>query len=330
MTHIIIDTQNLFFRGRHATRGDIDEMIGMCFHVIFNSVRKCWEDFNGTHVIFALDNRSWRKDVYPPYKRKRHDANKKKSFEEQEEDKFFYEAFDEFCAFLKDKTNCTVLSAPLLEADDLISGWIQNHPNENHVIISTDSDYIQLLAPNVKQYNGTSGELFTIDGIFDIDGKRAVVKKTGEVKPVPNPEYALFMKIIRGDTSDNIFSSYPGIREKGTKKKVGITEAFQDRHERGFAWNSFMQSTWEDHLGVEHRVADDYQRNKMLIDLREQPPHIKELIDEAIKANAVKKSIGVVGVKLIKFCGVYGLKRISDNATQYATFLNSAYKGESC
>ena len=32
-----------------------------------------------------------------------------------------------------------------LEADDLIAGWVQAHPNDNHVIISTDGDFAQLL-----------------------------------------------------------------------------------------------------------------------------------------------------------------------------------------
>ena len=37
-----------------------------------------------------------------------------------------------------------------LEADDLIAGWVQAHPNDNHVIISTDGDFAQLIAPNVN------------------------------------------------------------------------------------------------------------------------------------------------------------------------------------
>ena len=60
MTYIIIDTANVFFRARHIVRGDISEKVGMSLHVVLNSVRKAWKDFNGTHVIFCLEGRSSR------------------------------------------------------------------------------------------------------------------------------------------------------------------------------------------------------------------------------------------------------------------------------
>ena len=68
---------------------------------------------------------------------------------EQEEDKLFWETFDEFKKFIYEKTNCTVLQHPQLEADDLIAGFIQCHPTDDHVIISSDTDFHQLLAENV-------------------------------------------------------------------------------------------------------------------------------------------------------------------------------------
>jgi hypothetical protein len=64
-----------------------------------------------------------------------------------------------------------------LEADDLISGWIWNHPDDHHVIVSSDTDFYQLLAPNVQQYNGVADELHTLEGIFDKKGKLVIDKK---------------------------------------------------------------------------------------------------------------------------------------------------------
>ena len=52
-------------------------------------------------------------------------------------------------------------------------------------------------------------------------------KKTGEPKPAPEPAFMLFEKCMRGDTSDNVFSAYPGVRKKGTKNKVGLIEAIR-------------------------------------------------------------------------------------------------------
>ena len=226
MTYILVDTANTFFRARHVIRGNAEEKVGMAMHITLNSIKKAWKDFNGSHVIFALEGRSWRKDHYAPYKRNRSEARAALSPREQEEDKLFWETFDQFKEFVSTKTNCTVLHNPVLEADDLIAGWIAKHPNDNHVIISTDGDFAQLIAPNVKQYNGVSGITTTHEGYFDEKGKAVLDQKTKEVKPAPNPEWLLFEKCMRGDTSDNIFSAYPGVRTKGTKNKVGLQEAF--------------------------------------------------------------------------------------------------------
>jgi 5'-3' exonuclease len=327
MTYILVDTANTFFRARHVIRGDADIKLGMAFHITLNSIKKAWQDFNGSHVVFCLEGRSWRKDYYEPYKRNRSDARAALTPSEQEEDKLFWEAFDTFKDFIIEKTNCTVLHHPQLEADDLIAGWIQNHPESNHVIISTDSDFEQLIAPNVKQYNGISEITITHEGYFDAKGKSVVDKKTQEPKSAPNPEWLLFEKCMRGDTSDNVFSAYPGVRTKGTSKKVGLLEAFEDRQTKGFAWNNLMLQRWVDHNGKEHRVLEDYERNKQLIDLSRQPNDIRAVIDEtidvAIKSN---KSISQVGIRLMKFCNLFDLKKIADQAQSYAEPLNARYE----
>ena len=52
MTHILVDTANTFFRARHVIRGDASEKIGMAIHIMMNSIKKAWQDFDGTHVVF--------------------------------------------------------------------------------------------------------------------------------------------------------------------------------------------------------------------------------------------------------------------------------------
>ena len=87
-----------------------------------------------------------------------------------------------------------------------------------------------------------------------------------------------------------------------------------------------MLQRWVDHNGEEHRVLDDYERNKVLIDLTAQPAEVKEkiasTIQESIDAN---KDISQVGVRLMKFCHLYDLKKISDQAQAYAEPLNARY-----
>lgn len=325
MTYILVDTANTFFRARHTVRGDADIKVGMALHIMLNSVKKAWQDFGGKHVVFCLEGRSWRKDYYKPYKANRAETRAAMTVKEQEEDALFWETFDKFKEFITEKTNCTVLRHSQLEADDLIAGFIQSHPHSDHVIISTDSDFHQLLAPNVKQYNGVAEETHTLEGIFDKKGKLVKDKKTGEAKTIPDPEWILFEKCIRGDSSDNVFSAYPGVRTKGTKNKVGLQEAFEDRKSKGFAWNNLMLQRWVDHLGVEHRVVDDYNRNRVLIDLKAQPADIRALINETIDAGAVPKSIDQVGIRLLKFCQLYDMKRIMDSIQPYAEPFQAKY-----
>ena len=329
MTYILVDTANTFFRARHVINGDADIKLGMAFHITLNSIKKAWQDFGGSHVVFCLEGRSWRKDYYEPYKRNRQVTRDKMSATEMEEDKVFWETFDDFKTFITEKTNCTVLQHPNLEADDLIAGFIQAHPNDNHVIISTDGDFAQLVAPNVKQYNGVTSITTTHEGYFDEKGKPVKDKKTGEVKGAPDPEWLLFEKCMRGDTSDNVFSAYPGVRTKGSKNKVGLQEAFEDRNAKGWAWNNLMLQRWTDHEGVEHRVLEDYNRNRVLCDLTAQPDDVKAIIKTTLDTEFAKeKNIPQVGIRLIKFCGQYDLVKVSEQIQSYADPLNARYLAE--
>ena len=320
MTYILVDTANTFFRARHVINGSADIKLCMAFHITLNSIKKAWQDFNGSHVVFCLEGRSWRKDYYAPYKRNRSDARAAHTEKEAEEEKIFWEAFDTFKDFIAEKTNCTVLQHQQLEADDLIAGWIQTHPNDDHVIISTDSDFVQLIAPNVRQYNGVMETTTTHEGILDKKGKRVIDKKTNEAKAVPNPEWLLFEKCMRGDPTDNVFSAYPKVR------KNKLEEAFNDRANKGFAWNNMMLQRWVDHNGLEHRVLEDYERNRKLIDLTAQPQDIRDVITETISTNAVPKAIDQVGIRLLKFCNLYDLKKISDSIQQYAEPFQAKYQ----
>lgn len=319
MNYILVDTANVFFRARHVIKGDADIKIGMALHIMLNSVKKAWQDFKGDHVVFCLEGRSWRKDYYEPYKRNRAEVRAAMTEKEAEEDRLFWETFDKFKEFISDKTNCTVLHHPQLEADDLIAGWIQHHKDHNHIIISTDSDFAQLISTNVKQYNGVLETTTTHDGIFDKKGKKVLDKKTGKELPAPDPAWLLFEKCMRGDTSDNVFSAFPKVR------KNKLQEAFEDRKNKGFAWNNMMLQRWVDHNGSEHRVLDDYERNRRLIDLTYQPDNIKSIIQETI-TNTVSKEISQVGIRLMKFCHLYDLKKIEEQITQYAEPFQARYQ----
>jgi 5'-3' exonuclease len=328
-TFIIVDLSNLFWRCRWSTQGSVDDKVGISIHTVLSSIRRSWQDFKGTNVVFALEGKSWRKEVYAPYKLNRKVSRAALTPHQQEEEATFYETFDDFSKFIIEKTNCTVLQHPKLEADDLIAGWVQYHPNDQHVIISTDGDFAQLIAENVKQYNGVSQVTTTHLGYFDLGGKPIIDSKTNLPKPAPDPEWLLFEKCMRGDTSDNIFSAYPGVREKGTKNKIGLREAFADRVTKGYNWNNVMLQKWTDHEKVEHLVQDDYKRNQLLCDLSAQPEDIKKMIIDTIETEINKNKIVLqVGIRLLKFCSTYNLVKISEQVQSYAVPLNARYHRE--
>ena len=328
MKYALIDTMNAFFRAKHVASRNADtwEKIGMALHLTLGSVNQAVRNYGVDHVVFCLEGRSWRKEFYTPYKANRKVKEQDLTEAEIEESEMFWDTYQTLTTFLSEKTNVTVLRDPNAEADDCIARFAALHPDDEHIIISTDTDYLQLLSESVHMYNGVSKQLITIDGYFDDRGRPVIDKKTQEHKTLEDPQYLLFEKCMRGDTSDNVFSAYPGVRKKGTKNKVGLLEAFEDKDLKGYNWNNLMLQRWVDHNGEEHRVLDDYERNRILIDLTAQPKDVRDKIIGTIQTSIDEnKNISQVGVRLMKFCNLYDLKKISDQAQAYAEPLNARY-----
>ena len=193
---------------------------------MFAHILKAYKDFNGSHVVFCLEGRSWRKDVYEPYKKNRQAARDALTPKEQEEDQAFWQAFDELKEFLDKRTNCTVLQDGQCEADDFIARWIQNHPDAEHVIVSSDSDFYQLLNANVTQYNGITNQHIKIDGVYNDKGKPVMDNKTGEQKQIGDPNGCCLRMI---EVILAIMFSISQVSKKGSKNKVGMLEAFADK-----------------------------------------------------------------------------------------------------
>ena len=329
MRYVLIDTANLFFRARHGAfrASDAWEKIGFALHITLMAANKMARRFEADHVVFALEGRSWRKDFYTPYKRNRAVARAALTEAEAEEDKMFWETYDELTKYLSTRTNCSVIRHATAEADDVIARWIALHPEDQHTIVSSDTDFVQLVATNVQQYNGITDELITLEGTYNAKGNAVVDKKTKQPKATPDPAWLLFEKCMRGDSSDNVFSAYPGVRERGTKNKVGLREAYADRDRKGYNWNNMMLQRWTDPEGVEHRVLDDYERNRVLIDLTAQPDDVKAAVDAAICEQVSHRDVGQVGVRFMQFCGKYELNRCSESAEQFGRWMNQTYTG---
>ena len=339
---ILNDGQNLFHRQIHATNPayGIESQIGMALHMILYSMKKEYQKWNGTHCVFFMEGRSWRKDVDTGYKANRAVTFSAMTEKQQEDQMILQEAFDDLVQLLNEKTNISVLRNPKAEADDMIAMFIEAHPDDKHILISSDSDFFQLLRhPNVMLYDPVKDIQIRQDGIFDDDGNRLefTLKTDAKIKVGgKNPnfvceekwyEYALFLKCIRGDKTDNIFSAYPGIREKGSKNVVGIREAYEDIN-KGYAWNNFMRQSWVDHFGKTIQVKDKYDANRTLIDLNKIPDEVKveclEIISEVTSRPAVAGT--AIGHGFMKFLGRWDLKKIGQNAEAFIPMLKSKYQ----
>lgn len=314
MKYILIDTFNTAFRAKHVTgvaSRDGELKAALSLHILLSSLNKVRKRFDCEDVVFFFEGKSWRKEIYPRYKRNRVEKLDERSQDQIDEDEDFIRTIYDFEDFVLNKTNAYALKNKILEADDLISFWIDAHPDDEHIIISSDSDFVQLLAPNVSIYNGVSDIYTTLEGQFDEKGKK--------VKETPEPGYSLFLKCIRGDKSDNIMPSYPRVREKGTKNKVGILEAYQDKDKQTYNYVNFMNQVWTDENEETRLVRDEYERNRLLIDLKAQPDDIKlsgyKTIQEALEKE--KLSAPDVGFAFIKFCQRYELDRIAKQADTF-------------
>jgi 5'-3' exonuclease len=347
-TYTIVDLNNLFSRARHAVRGTADERAGIALSITFRTLKKLYREGGFDHLVVTVDRSpSWRHAVYPAYKRRRKMEAEARTKTEKEEAALFSETMDSLAEFLAAKTRTTVLVVPGCEGDDLVARWVQTHPNDRHIILSGDSDFVQLLAPNVTLIaaDGLGTRTITTEAVVDEDGRRHAFSvdpsngrvKVGEVTEgyVPEPDWwrkALFIKVIRGDSGDGVFSAYPGVRFEGSSKRLGIREAWEDRRDKGFFWNNFMLQEWEkledDGSTRRVRVLDEFRINESLIDLTCQPPEVKARMDEAIARAITKSPVSMVGMHFLRFCGKHDLPVLGKEAEQHAAYLNLGYPAE--
>jgi 5'-3' exonuclease len=306
------------------------DRIGLITTVVFNGILNSYNKFGCDHCVATFDLRSWRKDFYEEYKA--HRDKKIKTPAEVDEEKLIIDVIDEIKIFLRDYTNVTVLEATGAEADDFIARWVQLHYEDDfeHVIVSSDNDFKQLVSDNTIQYNQMSRTIFTTDGVFHQDKNKSKkiekrVELYGEtwyekvdkkdVIETFDPEWELFFKCIRGDSSDNIKTAWPRVYE--SKMRAAYNGTVEE-------YNNFINSTWGDDDN-KHSVRELYERNKILIDLTSQPNEVKLIMDEAIVQALDMKSGRFIGAHFANFCSRYQLVKLIQQADRFTTMLSKKY-----
>jgi 5'-3' exonuclease len=339
----IVDLSNLFYRSRHGAATETELKIGLAQHILFRSLRRLHRTLKLDHVVFAVDCGSWRSTMYPAYKSRRKLERGSATVAQQEENRLFFAALDELTRYLTEHTRCTVLEQREIEGDDFIARWIARHPHDEHVIISGDSDFVQLIAPNVCIFDAVNQRMISSEAILDEQGRNlsfSVSPKDGKIRVaqpdsafIPEADWwrkALFIKLIRGDSSDSIFSAYPGVRYEG--KKCSIRAAWDDK-EQGYDWNNLMCQTWHklvevrdgERITQEVRVLDEFRINESLIDLTKQPTWVIEQMDAAID-RATRRALPTnIGIHFLRFCRKHNLPDLAKEADEHVKYLNAAY-----
>ena len=342
MRFAVVDLSNLFHRVRHGlSMAEPDEKTGMAFLLVFRSLRRLYREFGVDHMVFAVDHGSWRYASYPAYKSRRKLEKLAATPREQRESRQFFDSLNTMQVYLQTQTRCTVLAADDIEGDDFIARWIARHPQDDHIILSGDSDFVQLIADNVCIFDAMNQRIIGASGVVDGDGRKlafTVSPKDGKIKVgKPDPTFvaepdwcrkALFVKLIRGDATDSVFSAFPGVRYDS--KKCSIRAAWEDRANQGYDWNNLMFQTWDKLLESGEvkpvRVIDEFRINERLIDLTKQPVAIIERMDTAIDAAIGVAPIQQIGRHFLRFCAAHDLPALAKEAADHVTYLNAAYE----
>ena len=194
-------------------------------------------------IIMALDGcNNWRKTKYPDYK-----ANRKNSNSRIYDDQIFKYLLNIIIPELKNDYNIISILEHTAEGDDVIAvikKYIRkNYPNQEIIIITSDTDLCQLIDDNTK--------------IIDLKNKNL---NDGLEKSKLSPSRYLKQKCIIGDKSDNIPPIYPKCGKKTAEKYLNDQDCFEKK------------------LQENNKFRDQYNLNKLLIDLDNIPDFIQESI----------------------------------------------------
>jgi len=227
-------------------------------------------------LILCCDSRkSWRKELFPNYK-----ASRKKTRSAAPVDwENLYECLNLLKEELVEWFPYQVLEVEKAEADDIIAVLVEL-ANERTLILSSDKDFVQLHAFNVRQYSPMQKKFVEGDA-----------------------KWSLHEKLIKGDVGDgvpNIMSDDNVFIDEGRRQKP-ITKKKID------AWFELDPDMYCD-----AEMLRNYNRNKQLIDLSEVPKSIRINIREQFETTAVGDR-----KRLLTYFINHRLKNLTENLSEF-------------
>ena len=307
-------------------------------------------------IVFIEDSHSWRKDLLLQQEYK---GNRKKVQEDIDKNGFLT-ATGNFTETLK-AIGIKVSKVDRCEGDDLIYAWSEYLFNEgkSSLILSTDRDLNQLVKcvddVHIIQYGPVNNKLWVSKESND------VIKKLGEKQEITqenlfdelfvisiennpfekfiettnievvNPELVRFMKIVGGDTSDNIYPVYykPATETSrakglGTKTVEKIYDQFKEKLGCEFNYRIYNQDdTLKMLCGVIYDVAkinDEEFTRRMLFENIKTNTSLVSLTSESIPGELVEDMNENIKLEQEK------LPAISSKITKEYIFSKSRFK----
>jgi len=317
MRYLIFDISNILYRTFYANKGDDDiTLAGLAQHAALTTLNKYFKEYKPNKVVMTFDRPNWRKDYTKTDKclsKRIYKGNRRQKMTPAEKAKYevFCEHLDEFENMMKVHTSVVCLAAPLLEADDLMAGFVQVYDalddEAEFIVVTADCDMKQLLEyPSVRLIDPATG-------------------KDRDLSDYEN-DVGLFMfeKCLRGDRGDNVMSAYPRVR------RTRILKAYHD----DFELNNLLNETWkhpdtEEHPineerpeGTVFRVKDVFKENMLLMDLNSQPEHIRKLIVKTI-VKEMEDPGRYSHFHFLAFLGKYKMEKVARQLEIFIPLLSS-------
>jgi hypothetical protein len=249
---ILIDYNQVFISNiiKKITFEEIDIDDTLVRHMVLNTLRYYRNRFKNKYgeLVICCDNKNyWRKKIFKYYK-----AHRKKYREESDIDwNTLFECLNKVKAEIKEFFPYILLEVNSTEADDIIAILVE-YIEDNHIIVSSDKDFAQLLKFSwVDQYSPLKKDLISVE----------------------DPEEFKKVHIMRGDRGDGIpnFLSSDSCLIDG-ERQTPISWKKIDN------WKKINPEVFCD-----REMLKGYKRNQELVDFDYIPEDIKNNIIEEYK-----------------------------------------------
>lgn len=316
MKHLVVDTPNLLFRTFSAhtkfnQNPDPAQQAGLAMHVALNTLKSHFNKIKPDTVALVFEGRkNWRKEYTNSDRcvsKRGYKANRVR------DDSMipFYELVDNFKSLIQTHTGIQCLYHESCEGDDMFAAYVEHHCGRGETVmgLSGDKDYVQLI----------DIEGFTLLNPDKLGADRHKDKKGNPI----DPKFFMFEKAFRGDSGDNVMSAFPRVRT--TKLEKAFTDEFEFANLMNATWEYAEPSTGEVRTML---VRDLYEENQLLMNLRKQPPEIREIMFNEV--STAHERVGKFSLfHFLKFCGDYELSKIAEDATSFAVlFSNKGYNSQ--